>query len=167
MSRSLNRVTLLGNVGNDPDVRATPTGGRVAQFSLATSRVWNDQGGVKQEKTEWHRCVAWNSARGGGAQLADLLERYVRKGDKLYVEGRLETRQWQDKEGKTRYTTEIIAQEVILLGNRREGEDGAPAHTPAARGTAKAGAAANGKGGDEFTDFPGALDTQNDDDLPF
>ncbi|MDF1506323.1 single-stranded DNA-binding protein, partial [Roseisolibacter sp. H3M3-2] len=176
MSRSLNKVTLIGNLGSDPEVRATPGGNRVAQFSLATSRTWNDQAGVKQEKTEWHRCVVWNTK---GSQLADIVERYVKKGDKIYVEGRIEYRQWQDKDGQTRYSTEINVRELILLGGRREGGDmdggesfsaprrhaAAPAASrpapnggrPAAAGAAGA-AAGQRAGGDDFEDFPGALE---------
>ncbi len=120
MSRSLNKVTLIGNLGSDPEIRSTPGGGRVAQFSLATSRTWNDQNGGKQEKTEWHRCVVWNSK---ASQLADIVERYVKKGDKLYVEGRIEYRQWQDKDGQTRYSTEINVRELTMLGSRRDGGD--------------------------------------------
>ncbi|MBV9880584.1 MAG: single-stranded DNA-binding protein [Gemmatirosa sp.] len=116
MSRSLNKVILIGNLGSDPEVRSTPTGGRVAQFSLATSRTWNDPNGVKQEKTEWHRCVVWNTK---GSSLADIVERYVKKGDKIYVEGRIEYRQWQDKDGQTRYSTEINVRELTMLGGVR------------------------------------------------
>ena len=112
MSRSLNKVTLIGNLGNDPEVRSTTGGSRVATFSLATSRQWNDAAGAKQEKTEWHRCVVWNTKT---SNLADIVERYVKKGDKLYVEGRIEYRQWQDKEGQTRYSTEINVRELIML----------------------------------------------------
>ena len=121
MSRSLNKVELVGNVGADPEVRTTPGGGKVAQFSLATSRTWTDQAGVRQEKTEWHRCVVWNAKT---SSLADIVERYVHKGEKLYVEGRIEYRQWQDKDGQTRYSTEINVRELILLGGRREGGEG-------------------------------------------
>ncbi len=121
MSRSLNKVTLIGNLGNDPEVRSTTGGSRVATFSLATSRQWNDAAGAKQEKTEWHRCVVWNTK---GSQLADIVERYVKKGDKLYVEGRIEYRQWQDKEGQTRYSTEINVRELIMLSSRSGGGGG-------------------------------------------
>ena len=160
MSRSLNKATLIGNVGSDPEVRSTANGGRVATFSLATSNVWNDQSGNKQEKTEWHRCVAWNQGR---QTLADVVERYVKKGEKVYVEGEIQYRQWQDKEGQTRYTTEIKVRELILLGGRSGGmDDDAPRRSaaPAARGAAKSGAS------DDFADFPGALQDE-DDDLPF
>jgi single-strand DNA-binding protein len=174
VSRSLNKVTLIGNLGNDPEVRSTTGGNRVATFSLATSRTWNDQSGQRQEKTEWHRCVVWNTK---GSQLADIVERYVHKGDKLYVEGRIEYRQWQDKEGQTRYSTEINVRELIMLSSKQggggsyEGDEGAPrrAAAPAAapaRANAKPAAAATTSGNEEFEDFPGALEDE-DDDLPF
>lgn len=160
MSRSLNRVTLIGNLGADPEVRSTANGGRVANVSLATSRRWKGSNGENQEKTEWHRLVLWNNR---GFNLADTVEKYCKKGDKLYVEGRIEYRSWQDKEGQTRYTTEINVQELILLSGRGDAES-FPA--PRAAGAAAAAGAA-GKGKDEsFDDFPGALDAE-DDDLPF
>ncbi len=168
MSRSLNKVTLIGNLGNDPEVRSTSGGNRVATFSLATSRSWNDAAGAKQEKTEWHRCVVWNTK---SSQLADIVERYVKKGDKIYVEGRNEYRQTQDKEGQTRYSTEINVRELIMLGAPRGGGGGssdgdgesAPQRSSRAAATQKAKTAA---GGDDFEDFPGALEDE-DDDLPF
>ena len=179
MSRSLNKVTLIGNLGNDPEVRSTTGGNRVATFSLATSRSWNDQSGNRQEKTEWHRCVVWNTT---GSQLADIVEKYVRKGDKLYVEGRIEYRQWQDKDGQTRYSTEINVRELIMLGSRSQSQGGgadaegegstqrrsaavtsAARPKPAAAGTT---AAAGAGGSEDFDDFPGALEDE-DDDLPF
>ena len=162
MSRSLNKVTLIGNLGNDPEVRSTTGGNRVATFSLATSRTWNDASGSKQEKTEWHRCVVWNTK---GSQLADIVEKYVKKGDKLYVEGRIEYRQWQDKDGQTRYSTEINVRELIMIGGKGGGGDfgggdSAPRRAAAPAAKAKAG------GGDDFEDFPNALNDE-DDDLPF
>lgn len=166
MSRSLNKVTLIGNLGQDPEVRSTANGGRVANFSIATSRQWSGQGGDKQEKTEWHRIVAWNNSKGGGSGLADIVEKYCKKGDKIYVEGRIEYRSWQDKEGQTRYTTEIIANDVILLGGRGAagGESG---FTPARAAATASPAKKEGKDAKEgFDDFPEALDTE-DDDLPF
>ena len=168
MSRSLNKVTLIGNLGNDPEVRSTTGGNRVATFSLATSRSWNDAGGTKQEKTEWHRCVVWNTK---SSQLADIVEKYVKKGDKLYVEGRIEYRQWQDKENQTRYSTEINVRELIMLGGgtgggARTGADfDSEASNARPRSTAPA-KAKSGAGGDDFEDFPGAL-ADEDDDLPF
>lgn len=124
MSRSLNKVTLIGNVGNDPEVRSTTSGNRVATFSIATSRTWNDSKGDKQEKTEWHRVVVWNAKN---STLADIVEKYVKKGDKLYLEGRIEYRQWQDKEDQTRYSTEINVRELLMLGS----PNGKPAAAPA------------------------------------
>ena len=164
MSRSLNKVTLIGNVGADPEVRSTNGGNRVATFSLATSRAWNDASGAKQEKTEWHRCVVWNSK---ASTLADIVERYVKKGDKLYVEGRIEYRQWQDKDGQTKYSTEINVRELIMLGSGRGNADAeGGARRPPAAAKAKAAAGAGAPGGDDFEEFPGALQDE-DDDLPF
>ncbi len=171
MSRSLNKVMLIGNLGNDPEVRSTTGGNRVASFSLATSRSWNDASGSKQEKTEWHRCVVWNTK---SSQLADIVERYVKKGDKIYVEGRIEYRQWQDKDGQTRYSTEINVREMIMLGGARgagggdfesNGEPATRRAPVAPKAKATPGAAA-GTGSDDFEDFPGALQDE-DDDLPF
>ncbi len=165
MSRSLNKAILIGNIGQDPEVRSTSGGGRVANFSLATSRQWTAQGGDKQEKTEWHRIVAWNSSRGTGTGLADIVEKYCKKGDKLYVEGRIEYRSWQDKDGQTRYTTEVIANEIIMLGGK--GGAGEGGFSPAKAGAAATPARKEGKEGKEsFEDFPEALDGE-DDDLPF
>lgn len=168
MSRSLNKVQLIGNLGNDPEVRSTTGGNRVATFSLATSRSWNSQSGEKQEKTEWHRCVVWNTKT---SQLADIVERYLKKGDKAYVEGRIEYRQWQDKEGQTRYSTEINVRELIMLGGRSgAAADGSEEGSASGRSRAPAGEKArSGAGagaGDDFEDFPGALEDE-DDDLPF
>lgn len=162
MSRSLNKVTLIGNLGNDPEVRSTTGGNRVATFSLATSRTWNDAAGAKQEKTEWHRCVVWNTK---GSQLADIVEKYVHKGDKLYVEGRIEYRQWQDKDGQTRYSTEINVRELIMIGGKGSGDFGGGDSMPR-RAAAPAAKAKAGGGGDDFEDFPNALNDE-DDDLPF
>lgn len=166
MARSLNKVILIGNVGNDPEIRTTQGGGKVANFSLATSRVWNDQGGAKQEKTEWHKCVIWNNR---ASTLADVAEKYVRKGEKLYVEGEIEYRQYQDKDGQTKYITEIKVRELILLGGRQGGgsddEGGAPPRRAAAPAPRGKPAAANASS-DNFDDFPGALQDE-DDDLPF
>ena len=167
MSRSLNKVILIGNLGNDPEVRSTSGGNRVANFSLATSRSWNDPSGQKQEKTEWHRCIVWNTK---SSQLADIVERYVKKGDKIYVEGRIEYRQWQDKDGQTRYSTEINVRELIMLGGARGGGDFDGESGGGSRARANAGAPAQkakaAAGGDDFEDFPGALEDE-DDDLPF
>ncbi len=157
MSRSLNKVILIGNLGADPEVRSTANGSRVATLSLATSRRWKNQAGEQQEKTEWHRVILWNNK---GSSLADVAERYCKKGDKIYVEGSIEYRSWQDREGQTRYTTEITARELILLSGR--GDAGENFSAPA-----KVAAGAAGKSKNEsIDDFPEALDGE-DDDLPF
>ena len=159
MSRSLNKVMLIGNLGADPEVRSTNNGSRVANLSLATSRQWTGQGGDKQEKTEWHRVICWNNK---GAQLADLAEKYMKKGDKIYVEGRIEYRTWEDRDKQTRYVTEIIAREVILLSPRGAGSEGAGDYA-----SSKAAAKVAPEGKTESLDaFPEALD-EEDDDLPF
>jgi single-strand DNA-binding protein len=164
VSRSLNKVTLIGNLGSDPEVRSTTGGNRVATFSLATSRTWNSTSGERQEKTEWHRCVVWNSK---SSQLADVVEKYVHKGDKLYVEGRIEYRQWQDKEGQTRYSTEINVRELIMLSSPRGGGGDFDGEAPARASRPAPSKAKAGAGADEsFEDFPEALQDQ-DDDLPF
>ena len=161
MSRSLNKVSLIGNLGSDPEIRTTTGGSKVAQFSLATSRQWNSAAGEKQEKTEWHKCVAWNQGQ-RGTGLADIIERYAKKGDKLYIEGRIEYRQYEDKEKQTKYVTEINVREIILLGGSRPGGgdfEGAPARS-------KAPEKAKSDAGSDFEEFPGALN-EEDDDLPF
>ncbi len=171
MSRSLNKVMLIGNLGADPEVRSTNSGTRVATLSLATSRQWTTQAGEKQEKTEWHRCVVWNTRQSG---LADVVEKYLKKGDRVYVEGRIEYRTWQDREGQTRYTTEINVRDLVMLSGRGDGggageraEKGRRAGAPAAEKAAGAGASAEAPAkADSFEDFPEALD-EEDDDLPF
>lgn len=154
MSKSLNSVTLIGNLGADPEVRSIANGSKVANFSIATSRQWKDAKDEKQEKTEWHRCIAWSQANKQG--LADICEKYLRKGERVYVEGRIEYRSWQDKDGQTKYTTEIIVNDVILLGGKQQQGQG--------QGEAAPKAAA--KKSEGLDDFPAALDSE-DDDLPF
>ncbi|HXF95510.1 MAG TPA: single-stranded DNA-binding protein [Gemmatimonadales bacterium] len=158
MSRSLNKVMLIGNLGADPEVRSTNNGARVATFSLATSRQWTGQNGERQEKTEWHRVVCWNNK---GGQLADVAERFLKKGDRVYVEGRIEYRTWEDREKQTRYTTEIIAREVIMLTPKGAAE----AAGEPARARVAAKVAPEGKS-ESLDSFPEALD-EEDDDLPF
>ncbi len=106
---SVNKVILVGRLGQNPEVRYTPAGAAVANFSVATSESWNDKSGQKQEKTEWHRIVVWG-------KVAELCNQYLTKGRQVYIEGRLQTRQWQDKDGQTKYTTEVQAQTVQFLG---------------------------------------------------
>jgi len=154
----MNKAILVGNLGADPEVRSTSNGSRVATLSVATSRQWKNQAGEKQEKTEWHRVVLWNTKF---SNLADIAERYCKKGDKVYVEGSIEYRSWQDREGQTRYTTEINGRELILLSGKGDSAEGFTAPAKVA-----AGAAGSGKGKEGFEDFPEALDAE-DDDLPF
>lgn len=114
----INRVILVGHVGRDPEIKRAASGDAVANFSLATSETWKDKSGERQERTEWHRCVAWR-------KLAEVIERYVRKGQMLYVEGKLQTRKWQDQNEQDRYSTEIIVDQMQMLGGKRD--EGAPA----------------------------------------
>jgi len=113
MASGVNKVILVGHLGGDPEVRYTASGSAVANFTLATSESFNDKTGERQERTEWHRIVAWG-------KIAELCGEYLHKGRQAYVEGRLQTRQWDDKEGNKRYTTEIVAQTVQFLGGRNE-----------------------------------------------
>ncbi len=118
---SVNKVILVGNLGRDAELRYTPGGAAVATINMATTEVWNDKAGQRQEKTEWHRVVLW------GKQAESLAE-YLTKGKQVYVEGRLQTRQWDDKDGNKRYTTEVRGDRVVLLSG---GGRGAPAERPA------------------------------------
>jgi single-strand DNA-binding protein len=112
MARGINKVILIGNVGIDPDVRYLPNGNAVTTLSIATSETWKDKvTGEKQERTEWHRVVCFN-------RLGEIASEYVRKGSKLYIEGSLRTRKWQDQQGQDRYTTEIIASDIQMLDNK-------------------------------------------------
>jgi single-strand DNA-binding protein len=117
---SLNRVLLIGNVGKDPEIRSTQDGTKIASFSLATSEVWRDKSGERQERTEWHRVVCFNE------RLVKVIESYVKKGTKLYLEGSLQTREWTDKEGQKRFTTEVVLAkfrgEIVLLDRAERGE---------------------------------------------
>ena len=124
---SVNKVILVGNLGRDAELRYTPGGAAVATINMATTEVWNDKAGQRQEKTEWHRVVLWGKS-------AESLTEYLTKGKQIYVEGRLQTRQWDDKDGNKRYTTEIRGDRIVLLGGGggRRGADGA--RRPAAGG---------------------------------
>lgn len=145
----VNKVILVGNLGSDPQVRYTPGGQAVANFNIATSERFNNKAGEKEERTEWHRIVAWG-------KLAEICQQYLKKGKQVYIEGRLQTRQWEDQQGQKRQTTEIVAQNMQMLG--RVGESGGP----------------GGPGGGDFApqDFGGAEPAPQgaattDDDLPF
>jgi single-strand DNA-binding protein len=112
MARGINKVILIGNVGGDPEVRYMPNGNAVATISIATTESWKDkQSGEKQERTEWHRVVCFN-------RLGEIIGEYVRKGSKVYIEGSLRTRKWQDQQGQDRYTTEIVASDMQMLDGR-------------------------------------------------
>ena len=117
MARSLNKVMLIGNVGAEPEIRTTAGGKRVAKLSLATSRTYNDRNGQKQEKTEWHRLTAWD-------RTAEIIEQYVHKGDRLFVEGSIEYSQTEDEAGKPRYWTDIVVREMLMLSGREGGGGG-------------------------------------------
>jgi single-strand DNA-binding protein len=117
---SVNKVILVGNLGRDAELRYTPGGAAVATLNMATTEVWNDKSGQRQEKTEWHRVVLWGKS-------AESLTEYLTKGKQIYVEGRLQTRQWDDKDGNKRYTTEIRGDRIVLLGG---GGRGAGASVP-------------------------------------
>jgi single-strand DNA-binding protein len=133
MARGINKVILVGNLGNDPDVRYTANGAAVSNISIATAESWKDKDtGEQQERTEWHRVVFFG-------RLAEIVAEYLKKGSQVYVEGRLQTRKWQDKDGNDRYTTEIVANEMQMLGSRSgagsyEQSSPAPAHEPAPAG---------------------------------
>lgn len=150
---SVNKVILLGNLGADPEVRFTPSGQAVANFRLATTDSWTDKAtGQRQERTEWHRIVVWG-------KLGELCGEYLRKGRQCYVEGRLQTREWQDRDGQRRWTTEIVASEVVFLGGRG---DGAPA----------SGSGGGFGGGRPAPDYGGERDLgegfdNGDDEIPF
>jgi len=111
MARGINKVILVGNLGQDPEVRYTPAGAAVTTISVATTEAWNDKEGNKQERTEWHRVVFFS-------RLAEIAGEYLKKGSQVYIEGKLRTNKWQDKSGNDRYTTEIMANEMQMLGGR-------------------------------------------------
>jgi single-strand DNA-binding protein len=144
---SVNKVILIGHLGADPEVRYTPSGTPVANFRIATGESWTDKQGQRQERTEWHRIVAWN-------KTAELVGEYLSKGRQVYIEGRLQTRQWDDRDGNKRYTTEIVANQVTFLGGRGE------------RGRDRDGDVQSNSqsGGNDFDYGPPPM---NDDNIPF
>lgn len=163
MARGINKVILIGNIGGDPETRYLPSGGAVTNITLATSESWKDkQSGQAQERTEWHRVVFFN-------RLAEIAGEYLRKGSKVYIEGSLRTRKWQDKDGQDRYTTEIVAAEMQMLDGRGGAGGGdnygaPPASAPAPRSQprqqqAPAPAANQAPPAGNYDDF--------DDDIPF
>lgn len=178
MARSLNRVMLIGNIGSDPEIRTTAGGSRVGQFSLATGYRKKDGTDV----TQWHRIVVWERPNAGGGDPFNVVEKYVKKGSKLYVEGEIEYRSYEDKDGVTKYVTEIRPRELLLLdgsggggGGDYGGGGGGGYRQPAASGSGGGGGGGGGRGGargggaaggGSYDDFQApAMD--DDDDLPF
>jgi single-strand DNA-binding protein len=150
---SVNKVILVGNLGRDAELRYTPGGAAVATINMATTEVWNDKSGQRQEKTEWHRVVLWGKS-------AESLAEYLTKGKQIYVEGRLQTRQWDDKDGNKRYTTEIRGDRIVLLGGGSGGR-GAGAGAGAGAG----GRAVSDEMGSHGPEAPS--EPLTDDDIPF
>jgi single-strand DNA-binding protein len=149
MARGINKVIIVGNLGNDPDSRTTPSGLAVTNISVATSRSWKDkQTGEQKEHTEWHRVVMFD-------RLGEVAAEYLRKGSQVYIEGRLQTRKWQDKDGNDRYSTEIVASEMQMLGGRASGS--APANYDSPSPSAPSPSAPPSSGGNDVFD----------DDIPF
>ena len=139
----VNKVIIIGNLGNDPDMRYMPSGEAVANLSIATSETWNDRNtGEKREKTEWHRVVAFR-------KLAEIIGQYCKKGSKIYIEGKLQTRKWTDQGGQTRYTTEIIADQMQMLDSRNSGGDWGGNHQGQDYGNSSQGSYNPNRGGDE------------------
>lgn len=166
MAGGVNKVILIGNLGADPEVRFTPGGQAVANFRIATSETWNDKNGQKQERTEWHRIVVWG-------KLAELCGEYLKKGRQCFVEGRLQTREWTDKENKKNYTTEVVANSVVFLGGR---DAGAGEGTGSRRGSGSGAGSYSRGGGEDFGPPPPGMDEggpnqsgggNTDDDIPF
>ena len=119
MARGLNRVMLIGHLGRDPEMRYTPAGRPVTTFNLATSRSWHSADGERHEETEWFQIVAWGS-------LAEICHQHLRRGQRVYIEGRLQTRRWEDPEGQKHQSVEVVAREMIVLGEAREAVSGTP-----------------------------------------
>jgi single-strand DNA-binding protein len=159
MARGVNKVILVGNLGKDPETRYMPSGSAVTNLRIATTEAWKDkQSGEQQERTEWHSVAMFG-------RLAEIAAEYLRKGSQVYVEGKLRTRKWQDKEGKDRYTTEIVADEMQMLGSKG---GGAAAGAAAAGAAAGGGAAPSGGGsGRAAVNDNGGPPGDFDDDIPF
>jgi single-strand DNA-binding protein len=152
MARGINKVILIGNLGADPEIRYMPAGGAVANVNLATTDTWKDkQSGQAQERTEWHRVVFFN-------RLAEIVGEYLRKGAKIYVEGSLRTRKWQDKNGQDRYTTEIVGNELQMLDSRGSAAQTAMSSTPAEEALSEAPAGSS---------FSSGQPPEFDDEIPF
>lgn len=156
MARGINKVILVGNLGQDPETRYMPSGGAVTNFTLATNESWKDkQTGEKKDRTEWHKVAMFN-------RLAEIAAEYLRKGSQVYVEGKLRTRKWQDRDGNDRYTTEVIADEMQMLGGR--GGGGSSSFGGGSGGGSRSGDGGGSKSGGQ-ENAPPADDF--DDDIPF
>lgn len=154
---SVNKVILVGNLGSDPELKYTPSNRPVCNLSIATNEVWKDKSGQKQERVEWHRVNVWGDQ-------AEHCSKYLAKGRMVYVEGRLQTRKWQDKEGKDRYSTEVVADRVVFLGGQGHGAENG--------GAGAGGGGARRRGWNEDAGTPAAADgpsgpPPSDDDIPF
>ena len=156
---SVNKVILIGNLGKDPETRYLPSGDAVTNISVATTDTWKDKSGEKQEHTEWHRVAFFG-------KTAEIAGEYLKKGSPVYIEGRIRTRKWQDKEGQDRYSTEIVADRMQLLGGRGGGGGGGGAE-PMAREPATAAAGAGGGAGAKAAPRKGGAFDEMDDDIPF
>ena len=154
---SVNKVILVGNLGRDAELRYTPGGAAVATLNMATTEVWNDKSGQRQEKTEWHRVVLWGKS-------AESLTEYLTKGKQIYVEGRLQTRQWDDKDGNKRYTTEIRGDRIVLLGGGGGGRSGGGGMSRGGGGASEESMGGGHGGGAPAPDGPEPI---TDDDIPF
>lgn len=160
MARGINKVILIGNLGADPEVRYMPSGGAVANLRIATTESWKDrQSGEMQERTEWHRVVLFG-------RLGEVAKEYLRKGSRVYVEGRLQTRKWQGQDGQDRYATEVVANDMQMLDRREGGPVGGP--EPPADDWGEAPAAAPQRGGGRGSARPsGVPEPDLNDDIPF
>ena len=156
---SVNKVILIGNLGRDPETRYGADGGAITNISIATTESRKDKAGEKQEKTEWHRVAFFG-------RLAEIAGEYLKKGSQVYVEGRLQTRKWQDKEGHDRYSTEIVADRVQFVGGGGGGGGGAGGGGGGG-GARSGGSGGGGRGGDDFGDMGGGGAPPGDDDIPF
>ena len=166
MAGSINKVTLIGNLGRDPEVRSMQSGDKVCNLAIATSERWRDKGtGEMQERTEWHRVAIFDQ------QIVDVCERYLSKGRKVYVEGQLQTRKWQDQSGQDRYTTEVVLQrfrgQLVILDSRGEGGGGYERAGGAGDYGAQSGGQSGGGGGGGFGGGAPAPATELDDEIPF
>ncbi len=158
MARGINKVILVGNLGNDPEVRYTPAGAAVTTISLATTDSWKDKEGNKQEKTEWHRVVFFS-------RLAEIAGEYLKKGSQVYIEGKLRTNKWQDKDGNDRYTTEIMANEMQMLGGR--GDSGSGGFGGGGQSMPSAPRANNNNNNQQQNNNPAPNFDDFDDEIPF